>query len=127
MERGGASVNRPANPASFLPPPQTPAQRLLRMIVIGLGVVLILMLGAVVVGIVMKARGPGEAPAPASSAPFAVPEGAQIEHMQVSGDRLILRLKTDRGEEVDIVDTKTGRLVSRIATPPPAVPHKTGP
>lgn len=127
VERGEASVNRPGNPARFLPPPQTPVQRLLRAVVIGLGVVLIVMLGAVAVGIVMKVGGKGTAPSPASSARFAMPEGATIEHMQVSGDRLILRLKTASGEEVDIVDTQTGRLISRIETPPPAVPHKTGP
>ena len=140
VEREDASVNPPGNPPGnpsetsfrFLPPPQTPAQHLLRAIVIGMGVLLILMFAAVVVGIVMKVRGHGEAPKPGvQSGAFKVPEGAQIEHMEVTGGRLILRLKTDKGEEVDIVDTKSGRLVRRIETPSsdraPDVPQSGGP
>ena len=80
-------------------------------------------LGAVVVGIAKKVGGASSASASGGSATLALPAGAQIQEMQVSGSRLILRVKTDRGEEIDIVDTSDGRVVSRISAAPPEISH----
>jgi hypothetical protein len=109
----------PVNPAA----PKTPAQRILVGIVIGLGVLIVLGLGAVAVGIAMKTRGAGPSAAGAPAATLTLPAGATIEAMELSGERLILRVKTQAGEEIDIVDTRDGHVVSRIKAAPPAVPQ----
>lgn len=108
--------------ANVNPPPRTAGQRIILGVVIGLGVLIFLGLGALGVGIAMKMRGGGSPSAAAASA-LALPAGASIEAMQVSGDRLILRVKTPQGEEIDIVDTTDGHVVSRIKAAAPEVPH----
>ena len=45
---------------------------------------------------------------------FALPPGAKIVEMQTQQGRLILRLRTQAGDEVDILDTDDGHLVARI-------------
>ena len=94
--------------------------------VIFLGVLIFLGVGALAVGITMKMRGhPLAVSAASASAGLTLPAGAAIEAMEVSGDRLILRVKTDTGEEIDIVDTGDGHVVSRVTVAPPDVPQDT--
>ncbi len=117
VEPGGASVNPPAAPRPL-------GQKIMLGVVIFLGLLIVLGLGAVVVGMTMKIRGgssPGRAAAQAAS--LTLPPGASIEAMEVSGNRLILRLRTPAGEEIDIVDTQDGHVVSRIAAAPPEIPR----
>jgi hypothetical protein len=85
--------------------------RLLQGVVIGLGVLFVIALVGVVAGVVMK-RG-GHAAAAAGGA-YALPPGAAILDMRSEPGRLVLRLKTKQGEEIDIVDTADGHLVARI-------------
>jgi len=87
---------------------------MLKAVVIGLGVLIVIALGAVALGIVQKFSHPGPA-APAGAVSYALPPGARIVEMQVSGNRLVLRVReADGGEEVDIVDTSDGHLIARI-------------
>ena len=80
-----------------------------------LGVLIVIAFGALVVGFVMRLGGSAhETP---SVAPFTLAPGMRIESMEVSGDRLVLRLSGSAGEEIDIIDTETGRLVSRLRSP----------
>ncbi len=132
VKRGGPSVN-PFGPASAQ---RTPGQRALMFLVIFLGVLLVAGVAAVVIGLAVElrhppaARPPAAAPESAATAPepaaaaeaesWALPAGARIEAMQLSGDRLVLRVATAAGEEVDIVDTANGRLIRRIAAAPAA-------
>lgn len=89
------------------------SQFLLKAVVIGLGALIVIALGFVVTGMVSKfaARPPATAAAPGS---FALPRGAKIVDIRSEPNRLILHLRTEAGEEVDIVDTTDGHLVARI-------------
>jgi hypothetical protein len=85
---------------------------MLEAIVIGLGALLVIAVVLVVFGVIRKGTHAG--PAAAATA-FALPAGARIVEMQSEPGRLILRLRdADGAEEVDIVDTADGRLVTRI-------------
>jgi hypothetical protein len=87
---------------------------MLKAVVIGLGVLIVIALGLVVVGIVRKFSAPGAVAAAQSSAVFALPPGAVVVEMQSQSNRLVLRLHTPAGDEVDIVDTEDARIVARI-------------
>lgn len=55
-----------------------------------------------------------EAAAPDAATLQKLPAGATIVDMKVDGGRTVVRLKTKAGEEIDIYDTATGKLVARI-------------
>jgi hypothetical protein len=97
---------------------QTATYRGLKAAVIILGILILLALATLVVGFVFKlgsrSAHRGEATA------FVPPPGASIVAMEVSGDRLVLHLHTASGDEVDIVDTESGKLVSRLKFAAPA-------
>jgi hypothetical protein len=92
-----------------------PAYRGLLAVVIILGVLIVVGLGILVVGLVMRFNGRG--PAPEQVSVFVPPPGARVVGVQTSGDRLVLHLRTLSGEEIDIVDTQTGRLVAHFEFP----------
>jgi hypothetical protein len=94
-------------------PAQTSNVRVLQAVVIGLGVLFVIALVLVAFGIFRKVSASGRAAAP-STAVFALPPGGKIVEMQSGPNRLILRVRTKQGEEVDIVDTDNGHLVARI-------------
>lgn len=95
---------------------QTPAYRGLMAAVIILGVLIFLALAALIAGFVMKMRGHG--PAQLASTAYVPPRGARLVSVEASGDRLVLRLHTQFGDEVDIVDTQDGHLVARLPFSP---------
>jgi hypothetical protein len=80
--------------------------------VILLGALIIIAFVVLVVGLAMKLTGHG----PARAGELVLPQGAVITATAVQGDRLIMRVKTVTGEEIDIVNTGDGRLVGRITT-----------
>jgi hypothetical protein len=84
---------------------------MLKAVVIGLGALIVIALAFVVIGIVSKLGGHGAAP-PAGA--FALAPGAKIVEMQSQSSRLILRVRTGQGDEVDIIDTDDGHLVARV-------------
>jgi hypothetical protein len=45
-----------------------------------------------------------------------LPAGGQIVSSEVQSDRLILRVKAQKGESIYIIDTGTGHLVGRVQT-----------
>ena len=96
---------------------RSPAYRGLLAVVIILGVLIVVGLGVLVVGLVMRFEGRG--PATGQAAVFAPPKDARVLGAETSGNRLVLRLRTPSGEEIDIVDTETGRLVTRLTFPSP--------
>lgn len=85
--------------------------RMLKAVVIGLGALIVIALAFVAIGIVSKLGGHGAAQ---PSDAFALAPGAKIVEMQSEPTRLILRVRTEQGDEVDIVDTDDGHLVARI-------------
>jgi len=92
-----------------------PAYRGLLAVVIILGVLIVVGLGALVVGMVMRFN--GRAPAHRDASIFVPPAGARIISVLSSGDRLILHLRTPAGEEIDIVNTEDGRPVAHFDFP----------
>jgi hypothetical protein len=86
---------------------------MLKAVVIGLGALIVIALAFVVIGIVSKLGGQG-APASQAGAVFALAPGASIVEMQSQAGRLILRVHTQQGDEIDIIDTDDGHLVAKI-------------
>lgn len=101
------------------PVQRSPAYRFLLAAVILLGVLIVLALGVLVVGLSMRLGGHGPSHVDASTAQFTLAAGARVVSSDVSGDRLVLRLKGSFGDEVDIIDTQTGRLVAKLRSAPP--------
>ena len=83
-----------------------------RAAVILLGALLLIAFVLLIVGFAVKVTGHG---APASApVRFTLAPGARIVSTDISGDRLILRVNGPAGEEIDIIDTHTGRLVGQV-------------
>lgn len=97
------------------PEHQTPAYKAAKLAVIVLSVLILLALVALVVGGIRAMSGKGAAHHGAPGA-FQLPPGARIVEMQSQPGRLLLRLRDGDGEQVVIVDTQDGHLVSRIKT-----------
>jgi hypothetical protein len=95
---------------------QTATYRALQAVVIILGVLIVMALGVLVAGFAFGVG--GHAASHEMSASFAPPAGTKLVSMEVSGDRLILHLRSATSDEVDIVDTQNGHLISRLAFPP---------
>jgi hypothetical protein len=104
-------------PAS-VDPRRTTSYRLLLAAVIVLGVLIVIALGMLVVGLVTRvgARPPATTSddATAGVARLALPPGGRIVSMDILPERLILRVHTDAGDEVDIIDTGNGRLLGQV-------------
>jgi len=99
------------------PPPSDPALKAAKIAVFILSALIILALIVLVVGAAMKLAKPRVPAVPAATVTdsvFMLPMGARVLEMQAQPGRLVLHLRTTDGEEIDIVDTVDGRLVSRI-------------
>jgi hypothetical protein len=96
-------------------PKAATAYRVLLWVVIILGVLIVLAFGALIVGGVIKMGAHrGAALGEGNETPALLPPGAKVTMVQTSGNRLIIGVHSDNGDEVDVVDTDTGRLVARI-------------
>jgi|SRR5665811_139020 len=102
----------------------TPRQvRVLKIVVIVMGILLVGGFAFVMAAIVYQASRLGEktsgAPPPAAvSAPQAelvIPGDATITSMALDGDRLALHLQTETGSEIAVIDVTTGKVLSRIS------------
>ncbi len=94
---------------------QTTAYRAALAAVIILSILIVLALGALVVGFVVKSG--GHKPVAVATDSYTPPPGARFVSMEVSADRLILHLRSASSDEIDIVDTQSGRLVTRLKFP----------
>jgi len=94
------------------PQSETPAYKAAKLAVIILSVLIILAVIALVAGGIAKLSGkPKPAAGPSS---FSLAEGARIIAMDSQPGRLILRIKTASGEEIDIIDTSDGHMVGQV-------------
>src|SRR6185369_8537298 len=94
-------------------PQNSPALKAAKIAVIILSSLIILALIALV-GAVMKLSGGSNKKTPAELASsFTLAPGSRILSMDSQPGRLILRIKTATGEEIDILDTQNGRLVGQ--------------
>lgn len=117
------------------PPPLSPEearmQRLLKIIVAGLGVLILIVLGVMVVTILNRTGNKQDAPSPEvvteqdnrralpAAAPFdygvPIPSRAMVIETRVDGDTLVLRLAlADGAEEIWVLDMTTGGLRGKI-------------
>jgi len=81
-----------------------PNIRVLKAVVIGLGLLIVVGVVALIVGLFWRASKMGETPAGAKvapptalSGPAALPRGAEITDMTTTGDRVVLRLRLADG------------------------------
>jgi hypothetical protein len=86
--------------------------------VIFLGVLIVIALGVLVVGLPTRMNGGHKAATPAF-AQFTLAPGNRLISMDVAADRLVIRMRGPAGDEIDIIDTETGRLVAKIRSAPP--------
>ena len=93
----------PATPASY---------RGLLALVIVLGVLIVIGVGALVAGAILGAGRRADIAAPYVTA---VPApGARIESAEMQGNRILMRLTGGEGDELLILDAASGRLLGRI-------------
>ena len=95
---------------------QSPLHKAAKLAVIILSGLIILALIGLVAGAMMKLA--GKSKAREVSSVFALPPGAKIVSMDSQPGRLILRIRSIAGEEIDILDTANGHLVGQVQTTP---------
>jgi hypothetical protein len=93
--------------------PNAPSYRGLLALVILLGALIFLGVGALIAGAYLKATRPATGTAP-YLATVAAP-GERIESTELNGNRILLRLGGPNGEELVVIDAASGRVVGRIA------------
>ena len=92
----------------------SPSYRGAKAAVILLGVLLGLAFIMLVVGLVMRMTGHGPGQASSTPASFTLAPGAKIVSTDVTENRLVLRVRSPAGDEIDIIDTSTGRLIGQV-------------
>ncbi|MFL6690425.1 MAG: DUF6476 family protein [Alphaproteobacteria bacterium] len=100
-------------------PRNTSSYRAARALVIILGVFIALAFIALIVGFVVRLTGHSNKPQSVADVPqiYQLKEGARIVGMEADSGHVILRIRTDQGDEIVIVDDASGRVVSRIIAP----------
>jgi hypothetical protein len=93
--------------------PNVPSHRGLLALVIILGVFILLGVVGLIVAAVLKAQ--TRAPADASYAATVLAPGEHVESTQLDGNRILLRLSGQNGEELVILEAVSGHVVGRIA------------
>lgn len=109
---------------------------LLKSVVIGTAILIVAGIGVLIWGVThhwndssTKTASPAAAPAtvaPAAAgtapesiaAEIAVPEGAHLEQMSTTADRLVLRFAGPQGDRIMVVDPKSGRVTGTISVVP---------
>jgi hypothetical protein len=101
-------------------PKSTLSYRLARAAVIILGVLLVIALVLLVVGLAFRMTN-RHTTAGSASAPeiYVLAPGARIVSVDAQPGRMILRVHSAAGDEVDIVDTESGRLVGQVKSARP--------
>jgi hypothetical protein len=91
-----------------------PSYRGLLALVIILGVLILLALGALIAGLIVNAGRAGGAGAPYLATLLA--PGEHIESTQLDGNRILVRLSGGAaGDELVVLDAASGRVIGRIA------------
>ena len=101
------------------PVKQTAAYRATLAAVILLGLLIVIALGALVVGSIMRADGRPHDSGASGAVQLVLAPDMNIVSADASGDRLVLRLHGPAGDEIDIIDTGSGRLVAKVRTAVP--------
>ncbi|HSC19989.1 MAG TPA: DUF6476 family protein [Rhizomicrobium sp.] len=99
-------------------PRNSSSYRAARALVIILGVFIVLALIALIVGFVVRLTGHSR-PQSVADVPqiYQLKEGAKVIDMKADSGHVILRIRTDQGDEIEIIDDASGRVVSRVIAP----------
>ncbi len=112
-------------------------QRVLKIIVIGLGILIVICLGVIVAGMAMQAakldkkKAAEEDTAEPRAAPLGkpigeldvpIPHGASVVEVTGGGRELQVLLETPEGRAVMLVDRKTGKVLGTLRFLPGAAP-----
>ncbi len=117
-----------ADPKPAVPRPQNTKERLLVFIVVFLGLLIVAGIAAVVLRIIYLSANPApQALAPASvsetapvasaagpAARLALPAGAAVKSLSLSGDRLAVHFEAPSGPGILIVDVASGGIVRQF-------------
>jgi len=110
--------------ASDTGPPKPGHVRLLKIAVVTMGILILAGFGAVVLRIVHLASNLSQVAPTAGNielrARLALPPGAVIRLMALSGDRLALHYDAPEGAGIAVVNISTGAVVSRLGIVPEA-------
>ena len=93
----------------------------MRTVVIGLGLLMVVMFALVLAKLfsAMQGHETSEA-APDKPTVFTLAPGAKIVSTEVQNDRLILHIRNVQGDEIDIINTESGRLVGQVKSAAPS-------
>ena len=94
--------------------------RVLKAVVIILGTLILLALGALVVGLVLGLgpQGPAERASEAYLSTIPASLGARIVHSELEANRLLLHLEGGGSDVLVIVDVRNGREIGRVVLAP---------
>lgn len=106
-------------------PPDTPGVRALKIAIVVMGVMIVLGLITIIGRMIYLASQGGRQPSAtavsARLAPamrLALPAGAQVRHVSLSGDRLAVHFEGPAGAGIAILDLATGGQLSRVELVP---------
>ena len=101
-------------------PKSAASNRLALGAVIGLGALIVIVLGAMAVGLIMgwghKDAVPALSPKPLS---MSLAPGFRILSNDTQPGRLILHVRSDTQDEIDIIDLNDGHIITQIHAPAP--------
>ena len=91
----------------------------MRTVVIGLGLLMVVMFGLVLAKLFSAMQGHETSEAsPGTPTVFTLAPGAKIVSTEATNDRLILHVLNPSGDEIDVIDTESGKLVGQVKTAP---------
>ena len=104
------------------PPPDTPGVRALKIAIVVMGLMIVLGLLTIIGRMVYLASAGGKQGSSsasssariAPSAKLALPAGAHVKHVALSGDRLVVHYENAAGAGIAVLDLASGNQVSRI-------------
>jgi len=102
-------------------PNSTTSYRLALGAVIGLGGLIVIVLGVMAVGLIMGWGHKPAAPAPTVAKPLSMSlaPGFRILSNDTQPGRLILHVRSDTEDEIDIIDLNDGHIITQIHAPAP--------
>ena len=111
--------------------PEMRLQRILKIVVVGLAIVLFAGLALVVGRVIYLASGPASQrtqPAPPMLAirpeqTLELPAGAQVRSMSMSGNRLAVHYEVGAVSSIAVFDLQTGRKITNVAVEPKPADH----
>ena len=92
--------------------------KILRIIVIVLGLLIFVMIGLIIGGLIFKkTRGPDTKPVAVGSvyeSTIEIPKGAEVVQSTVTGPFLLIRVKKDQATEIILINVRDGTMIGRF-------------